>query len=250
MTEIDFEKLIAPFPANDIEWRAGATNREKNKALALAYITSRAVMNRLDDVAGPANWRDDYAPGPDGGVICGLSLRINGEWITKWDGAENSNFEAVKGGLSDAFKRAAVKWGIGRYLYNLDGVWTPCEERGKTVVLTATPSLPAWALPPQSKKPAANTATANGNKAADGKATTTQPESTTQPAPEEMTLEHAKKVKTKKEKVLDTLNTDQLKQVITAYEVKEKGGDTLDTRDREIMDAAKVLIASREHQPA
>ncbi len=133
--QINFSDLSAPIAPEGIEFRAGATTADKTKALALAYLTSRAVMNRLDEVVGPANWRDQYAPGPDGGVICGLSLRIDGEWITKWDGAENTNFEAVKGGLSDALKRAAVKWGIGRYLYATPDLWVPCQQRGKTVVI-------------------------------------------------------------------------------------------------------------------
>jgi len=142
-----FNALAAPFHPKDIEWRAGATNADKTKAMALAYITSRAVMDRLDEVMSPENWRDEYKSGPDGGVICGLALRFNGEWITKWDGAENTDFEAIKGGLSDAFKRAGVKWGIGRYLYKLDAEWVPCEVHGKSIVLKANPSLPAWALP-------------------------------------------------------------------------------------------------------
>lgn len=148
-----FARLAAPFNPEDIEWRAGVTNAEKTKALALAYITSRAVMDRLDEVIGPENWRDEYNHGPDGGVICGLSLRINNEWITKWDGAENTDFEAIKGGLSDAFKRAGYKWGIGRYLYKLESVWVPCEAHGKSIVLKSTPKLPAWALPTGQKTP-------------------------------------------------------------------------------------------------
>ncbi len=142
-----FARLAAPFHPDDIEWRAGATNSDKTKALALAYITSRAVMDRLDNVVGPENWKDEYAPGPDGGVVCGLSLRLQEEWITKWDGAENTDFEAVKGGLSDAFKRAGYKWGIGRYLYKLESQWVACELHGKTIVLKTTPPLPSWALP-------------------------------------------------------------------------------------------------------
>ena len=142
-----FAQLATPFQPEDLEWRAGATNSDKTKALALAYITSRAVMDRLDEVVGPENWCDEYQPGPVGGLICGISLRINGEWITKWDGAENTQFEEVKGGLSNAFKRAAVKWGIGRYLYKLPNVWVPAETRGRTVVLKSTPDLPGWALP-------------------------------------------------------------------------------------------------------
>lgn len=172
---IDFNKLSAPFARADIEFRAGATTKEKSSVLALAYITSRAVMTRLDEVAGPANWKDRYKPGPNGGVICGLSLRIEGDWITKWDGAENTNFEAIKGGLSDAFKRAAVKWGIGRYLYNTPDFWVSCQVRGKTVVIDqqearakfaqvmgeATPdgksaTSPATAVPPAPAVPQGN----------------------------------------------------------------------------------------------
>jgi hypothetical protein len=151
-----FTQLSEPFHPDDIEWRAGATNNDKTKALALAYITSRAVMDRLDEVVGPENWRDEYASGPDGGVICGLTLRINGEWITKWDGAENTEFEAIKGGLSDAFKRAGYKWGIGRYLYKLDKQWVFCDVHGKTLVLRSTPPLPSWALPKELRAPSAS----------------------------------------------------------------------------------------------
>lgn len=139
--------LIKPFPAADIEWRAGATNQDKTRALAMAYLTSRAVMNRLDDVVGPENWRDEYSAGPQGGIMCGISIYTENGWVTKYDVGENSDFEPVKGGFADAFKRAAVKWGIGRYLYNLDAVWHECEVRGKSVVLKGAPPLPKWALP-------------------------------------------------------------------------------------------------------
>jgi len=156
------EKLKEPFDPKDIEWRAGATNKDKTRALALAYITSRAVMDRLDEVCGLGGWKDEYRPGPSGGVICGISVRVDEEWITKWDGADNTQVEEVKGGLSDAFKRAGVKWGIGRYLYNLEGVWVACEQRGKSVVLSETPRLPPWAVPagataPVRKPPKAET---------------------------------------------------------------------------------------------
>jgi len=53
-------------------------------------------------------------------------------------GAENSDIEPVKGGLSDSFKRAAVQWGIGRYLYSLGAVWVDVEQRGKNVYITET----------------------------------------------------------------------------------------------------------------
>lgn len=142
-----FAKLVAPFPAEEIEWRAAVTNSEKTSGLALAYITARAVMDRLDEAVGPENWQNTFTAGPGGGVVCGLSLKIDGEWVTKWDGAENTEFEDIKGGLSSAFKRAGVQWGIGRYLYRLESKWEPCVAHGKVIEFRPTPKLPAWALP-------------------------------------------------------------------------------------------------------
>lgn len=135
------DKLRAPLPDSDIKWRPGATNADKSKALALPYFDARAVMDRLDEAVGPANWQDSYRSGADGGVICRLELRIDGEWIAKEDGAENTDIEAVKGGISEALRRAAVKWGIGRYLYDAPPIWWPCEPAGKSVRLKGTPSL-------------------------------------------------------------------------------------------------------------
>jgi len=143
-------KLSEPFAADEIEWRAGSTNQDKTRALALAYINARAVMNRLDEILGAENWSDSYqviTGEGKRGYICTLALRLNNEWITKADGADESDFEATKGGLSDAFKRAANKWGVGRYLYNLEAIWAPCEPVGKSVKITKVPVLPAWALP-------------------------------------------------------------------------------------------------------
>ena len=160
-------KLSEPFPAEAIDWRVGATNADKTKGIALAYLQARPVMDRLDEVVGPGNWTDTYTPilGANGpiGFICTLSLFVDGNWVSKSDGADTSDIEAIKGGISDAFKRAAVKWGVGRYLYDLPGIWIAIEARGKSFVLKEKPQLPAWALPkgetePQTK-PAQNTET-------------------------------------------------------------------------------------------
>lgn len=120
--------LAAPFPADAIHWRAQVMNRDGNSAMALAYIDARDVMARLDEVCGPANWQDSYAETPKGRLICTLSLRIGDEWISKADGAGDSDVEGQKGAISDALKRAAVKWGVGRYLYDMPVVWAECES--------------------------------------------------------------------------------------------------------------------------
>lgn len=110
------------------------------RGLAVPYVTNRAIMNRLDDVMGPENWHNEYKPWRSGGKkdaqICGISLYFEGRgWVTKWDGAEDTDVEPVKGGLSDSMKRAAVHWGIGRVLYNMDTVWVDVEKRGRSFVI-------------------------------------------------------------------------------------------------------------------
>jgi hypothetical protein len=125
---VDFELLKAPFPKDTISWRAQSFTQDGTKALALAYCDARDVMNRLDDVCGPAGWQCRYSHAM-GKTVCDIGIKCSDEWVWKADGAGDSDIEAEKGALSDAFKRAAVRWGIGRYLYSLDAVWVPCETK-------------------------------------------------------------------------------------------------------------------------
>jgi hypothetical protein len=132
---VDFDKLRAPFPKDSVSWRAQHISKKDNgnsQALALAYIDARDVMNRLDDVCGPGGWQCKYSHA-NGKTVCDIGILVDNqktgiiEWIWKADGAGDSDIEAEKGALSDAFKRAAVRWGIGRYLYDLEAVWVPCN---------------------------------------------------------------------------------------------------------------------------
>ncbi|WP_268623906.1 Rad52/Rad22 family DNA repair protein [Paenibacillus alvei] len=140
-------ELSEPFPPEDIEWRVGSTNNDKTKGIALAYVTNRAIMNRLDQVVGAFNWQNKYREWKGTSQLCGIGIRFGSEWIWKWDGADDSQTEAVKGGLSDSMKRAGYQWGIGRYLYKLENVWVPIKGVGRSYKLAETPKLPAWALP-------------------------------------------------------------------------------------------------------
>ena len=128
---MDVTKLAAEFPRDAIHWRAQTLTRNGDKALALAYLDARDVMDRLDEVCGPENWQDEYVESAKGRVICRIGVRLESGWVWKSDGAGDTAVEGEKGGISDAFKRAAVKWGIGRYLYRLDSVWAPCETYEK-----------------------------------------------------------------------------------------------------------------------
>src|SRR4029077_13036046 len=74
-------------------------------------------------------WQCNYTPGVGSSIVCNIGVRIAGDWIWKADGAGPSDMEADKGTLSDAFKRAAVRWGIGRYLYEVKAPWLELDER-------------------------------------------------------------------------------------------------------------------------
>jgi hypothetical protein len=126
-TTEELKQLFAEFPRDAVSWRAQSVTKDGTKALALAYIDARDVMDRLDDVCGTENWQDRYEFHGTR-TICYLSIRVGDEWITKADGAGDSDVEAEKGAISDALKRAAVKWGIGRYLYHIVSPWVPCDS--------------------------------------------------------------------------------------------------------------------------
>jgi hypothetical protein len=138
----DLSRLAAPFPVDAVSWRLGPTNTEKTSGIALAYIDARDVMDRLDAVMG-SDWQDRYEAMPDGSYCCSIGLKIDGEWRWRSDGAlmlsDSDKIDAKemaqKGSYSDAFKRAAVKWGIGRYLYNLDSPWVPIQKRGNSYLI-------------------------------------------------------------------------------------------------------------------
>lgn len=163
MSISDLGKVFSPL---DIEWRVQSAGFKNGKpwAMVLAYVTNRAIMNRLDEVCTPFGWKNEFRVDSDGAVMCGISCKHKDEWVTKWDGAEATAVEAIKGGRSSAMKRAGVQWGIGRYLYNLDTCFAetqmerpPNHEKPlwgdhydkseKKRFYWKHPTLPSWALP-------------------------------------------------------------------------------------------------------
>lgn len=136
MEKIEWERLQAPFPQDEIQFRVQSVKKSKKGegfyAIVLAYVDARAAQSRLDEVFGPGGWQTKYNEiGGDkqGGIICELTCwdTMDDRWITKSDGAQWTDWEPVKGGISDAFKRACAKWGIGLYLYRLPAMYAKIE---------------------------------------------------------------------------------------------------------------------------
>lgn len=159
-----FAALAAPFPPERVSWRIGSTTADRKRGMALAYIDARDVMQRLDTVCSPAGWQCRY-PHAGSKTVCEIGIKVGEEWIWKADGAGDSDVEAEKGALSDAFKRAAVRFGIARYLYDVPSPWVDVEAHGKSctiserelarlaALLTGKPLPPAPAPPAVPRPP-------------------------------------------------------------------------------------------------
>jgi len=127
-------ELGQPFKSEQIHWRVQSVLKNKpDTAQVLAYIDARDVMERLDGVMGIANWQTNYSHAGEK-TICNLGLRIDNEWIWRADGAGNTDVEGEKGAISSAFKRAAVHWGIGRYLYSLGRTYAKIDPQRKFIL--------------------------------------------------------------------------------------------------------------------
>jgi hypothetical protein len=157
------EKLQAPFPAEEIEFRVQSCGISNDRpwAMVLAYVQARAIQKRLDDVFGWDGWQDEYRS-QNNNTICRLGVKSNGEWIWKENGASETQVEAFKGGISASLKRVAASgYGIGRYLYNLTESfaecviekpknmvgWNKAQTKERKTIYWKTPTLPDWALP-------------------------------------------------------------------------------------------------------
>jgi hypothetical protein len=142
------ERLTMPFELEELKYKPQAVKGDR--ALAVFFIDSRVVMDRLDEVFGVDGWMDEYTPLGDGSVMCKLSVWVADKWISKTDVGSPSeqpdSGDRTKAAFSDALKRVAVKFGIGRYLYKLPLVWLGYDPQKRK--FTEVPKMPSWAMPP------------------------------------------------------------------------------------------------------
>lgn len=134
------ERLAEPFDVTEVKWKPQAI--KDGKAVMVCFVDARVVMDRLDDVFGPDGWSTSYRVVGNSSVECTLSVRFpdTNTWVTKTDvGGESDQKEdtdRMKSAYSDALKRAAVQFGIGRYLYRAGVVWVDYDETRRRCSLT------------------------------------------------------------------------------------------------------------------
>ncbi|TFU25610.1 Rad52/Rad22 family DNA repair protein [Thermus tengchongensis] len=136
-----WQKLAEPFPPGEVQWRIEALSRDKKRALVVPYVDARTVLDRLDRVVGPEGWQDAYEVLADAERtvrdergerrerLVEVKCRLTVLGVTKEDVGEG---DSLKAAFSDALKRAAVKFGVGRYLYRLEKQWVDYDpEKGR-----------------------------------------------------------------------------------------------------------------------
>ena len=134
---MDLNVLNAPLTAHEIEWRVQSQTKDGQKIIVVPYITNRCVMQRFDEQFGWAGWNNEIKE-IDGGFLCIITVALpDGKSVSKTDGASRTGIEPVKGGISDAMKRCAVQFGVGRALYDFP----------KVFVETTDKYIPNWAVP-------------------------------------------------------------------------------------------------------
>ena len=143
-----YHALSRPWVKGEVKERKGPGGK------MLSYVDARQVQNRLDEVVGTENWQTHFSE-VCGNYCCTLSVKIDGEWIAKSDGAGETSIEGDKGGFSDAFKRAAVSFGIARYLYSDSGM-TPEQFDKRRGVMADVQSEDPATVPNEADKMLAN----------------------------------------------------------------------------------------------
>lgn len=232
---MNLEKLKEPIP-----YKYRVQSSKYGKSTIVSYISSRDVQDKLDEVVGAENWQSDFRL-IDGKLFAGIGIKTPNGWVWKWDVGTEGNMEAEKSEASDALKRSAVQWGIGRFLYSLgiitlkavshnnkeypardDGsiIWgvDELQEYCKFVVKSGQLDRTKIKTNPTPKKEVANITTDKKTTASKAPAVEEQPKSAIQPSKafDDHTVEDARRIKAVESfKTLDGA-------VVLNYIIKEK----------------------------
>lgn len=152
-------RLEQPFASKDVKWLVAATSRDGRKGRVTPYADPRAYTDRLNQIFTASGWTREYAvhtvspitrmkkdkPIQTGKVLVTCVVSIPGVGTHSGSGEEWAEDEnAMTSAEAQAFKRACVCFGLGRYFYNFAEMWVDLDEYKHPREI---PALPSWALP-------------------------------------------------------------------------------------------------------
>jgi len=128
-----WSKLSAPLPSGVISWRQdGKPVQRDGKYVArfVAYIDANTVRERLDSVV-PGEWDLTLELLPtlasqdeNGEQTCSFKARLQILGVIREDVGTGRDYKSA---ATDAFKRAAVRFGIAHELYGFDQNWVQVD---------------------------------------------------------------------------------------------------------------------------
>ena len=154
-----FAQLTEPFDPSEIKWRVTHTTRDGSRGAVIAFADPRAYSDRLNHVFTPSGWTRTYEVNTvssvtrmkkdkliqTGKVLVTCTVTIAGLGTHADSGEEWADEEnAMTSAQAQAFKRACICFGLGRYLYNFAEMWVPLNQHRQPLHF---PTLPQWALP-------------------------------------------------------------------------------------------------------
>lgn len=124
LTAKDIETLGAPYDEKTIGVKIQAFNKERTKALLVLYLQHTDVYGRLDSV--DPSWSSQVTNTMVIGNAVFVRVRLTVKGVSRENVGEG---EDEKSALSDAIKRAAMLFGVGRYLYDTETVWVDYNDQ-------------------------------------------------------------------------------------------------------------------------
>src|SRR5437762_5804667 len=132
-----WSKLSAPLPSGVISWRQdGKPVQRDGKYVArfVAYIDANTVRERLDSVV-PGEWDLTLELLPtlasqdeNGEQTCSFKARLQILGVIREDVGTGRDYKSA---ATDAFKRAAVRFGIAHELYGFEQNWVQVDGDGR-----------------------------------------------------------------------------------------------------------------------
>lgn len=123
LSKEDLKILCAPFPKDRVGVKVQSLSKDKTKAMLVLYVQHTDVYARLEEV--DPTWSCEVVSLSQQREVLSCEMKLTVKGVTRTNVGEGDD---PKSAYSDALKRCAMLFGVGRYFYDSDTVWVPYDE--------------------------------------------------------------------------------------------------------------------------